>query len=81
MSHVVDRCDRRDDAVTVFAKRSLPPERADRGAMGSAVAGLFRGATIIWGVGRSVAEATSRGHKGLLRAIRERAARQCAGME
>ena len=51
MSHPLDGCDQRDDAPSVFAKQPLPPERADRGAMSSAVAGSFRGAIIIWGFG------------------------------
>lgn len=49
MSHVLDGCDRRDDAPCVFAQQPLPPERADCGAMSSAVAGPLWGATIILG--------------------------------
>ena len=83
MSHPLDGCDQRDDAPSVFAKQPLSPERADRGAMSSAVAGPVRGCHHylgIWGAWEDpVAEATPRVWKGL-RAIRESAARQCTEM-
>lgn len=72
--------------IAEMTKWPLPPGRADRGAMSSAVAGPLGGAQPLsegdlGGLGRSVADATPTVQKGLLRAIRETAARQCTGME